>query len=228
MRNARRILANARHARAGVDIGGATWPYRRAYTFLLIAVSCAAPSCDDEPSECASFDAPGPLVECEPGEPGCYVIGEWRLLGPTLRGSETQGCTQTNDNIFDQCNCAQRQGDFAGAAAPPADGGAGDPGEPVSPQRCPEGETCVLAYSPPQIGLGGPGGYQNVCRRLCLSDDECVGEQRCWAGNCLVPECLRDADCTERACGHCTPTRTIGHAGAVNMSNLPTCVYPPW
>ena len=149
------------------------------------------------------------LNECSPGTPGCYVMSdEWRLQGSSIRIPETKTC---HTPYRDMCGCDLD----AGEDGSDKDGSVGSP--------CPTGETCIVQQMPSDIT--GPARLVNVCKVLCLKDDDCGQDARCWEGYCAVPECVLDSQCSRDACGHCTQTRVVGHIGEINTLRRSTCVY---
>jgi hypothetical protein len=182
---------------------------------------------NDGPAQCANPVALEAPRECEEGKPGCYVLSdEWRLRGPTIKRPEARTCTSTMDG-WDRCGCpvADAGGDAAPDSAAAADAQTDDvaaiDAQPV--KECGERATCVTESM--SNLMGGPI-QQNVCRILCLNQEECAGNEICWAGYCIVPECTRNSDCTRDRCGHCTQVRMPQHATSTPLiTNRSTCVY---
>jgi hypothetical protein len=170
-------------------------------------VDAAAATCSNPPV----FRGPD---ECSSG-PGCYVLSdEWHILGDVQKEPEATTC---HFGFFpDLCGCDPDAGNETLDGGSDADATRGHP--------CPARETCVSVYFPP-VSAFGPVGDHNICRALCLADTECLPGERCWGGYCLVPECVRDAECGLDVCGHCTQHREPGHVAEINTFNSPTCVY---
>ena len=111
--------------------------------------------------------------------------------------------------------------DGAAAADAQTDDVAAIDAQPV--KECGERATCITESM--SNLMGGPI-QQNVCRILCLNQEECVENEICWAGYCIVPECTRNSDCTRDRCGHCTQVRMPQHASPTPLiTNRSTCVY---
>jgi hypothetical protein len=175
-----------------------------------------------EPAICTNPEYLGPLANCSPGEPGCFAYGdEWRVAAPPV----ATDCASFA--FFYSCGCylgAAGTGgiDAGGSGAATQDAGSAEAGTPAN--NCASGEQCLRVHIPSQFGAR-PDHYENLCRIVCASDTDCTSGQVCWGGECRPPPaCVRDSDCTEDACGHCTRARGMGHLD-IAVYDFPVCAY---
>jgi hypothetical protein len=172
-----------------------------------------------EPAVCTNPEYLEPLANCSSGEPGCFVYSdEWRVAAPPV----ATDCA----TVFG-CGCYLGAGgagesDVGQSGTAGHDAGAVEAGTPAN--TCASGEQCLRVHIPSQFGGWGEHD-ENLCRILCASDTDCTSGQVCWGGECRPPpDCVRDSDCTEDACGHCTRRRTSGHLD-VGFYDIPVCAY---
>lgn len=185
--------------------------------------SAEAGSAGSDDGACAEPAVLQSPQECDAGDPGCYVLSdEWRMWGPTQLIPESTTCHALHP--YDECGCPVGQAGAGGAAN---GGSAGDGGAYASEEieTCPAGERCIARHVSNINTVEGPGADVNECAKVCLSDDDCTAPERCVAGVCYKPACVRDSDCDRDPCGQCASDRVRQHGGATYATGSPTCVY---